>query len=300
MNVNLVILTGADNRADYIRDTLNVSEGYFKEMFVIDTGSTDDTEVIVKHSPARHVPFPEFHDNWNDAFSRALTVVPAGEWFLFMDSDERPSQVLLDNIVADCEFMQGCNVGIGSIPNVLHYDGRACESPDGKGSSVIERFPKDNRAFNQAGIWTKSVIIFNEGVRVESNGSHSGFVSKRPSYYFPHWYNHLKTPSQLVKSAMLCSWCDISTYSVSRGSQEWRDHERLKSETGLKTSRDIDRAIRTNSVPQAFMDLWKSWENSKFETAREYFRWAHVYGFQLTSSQHRCGDICCRYKNAQL
>jgi hypothetical protein len=297
MKLHLIILAGSDNRRQYIVDTIRVCEPHFDFVKLFDTGATDNTITAILDAPSEKrlyqfvAPGPNM---WHRAYQAAFDSVPVGDWFLFLDSDERPSRPMLDEIRGQVEYLEKIG-GLGALyPNVLHFDGIAIEAPDRDPHTIISSFPKNEAEFETRQVWTKRLLVKKCGhVAVSSNGAHAGFSGGRTAY-FPTWYNHIKTGSQLAKSTVYCSWERLDTYSVPKGCGEWQQHEKMRQATGLLTPASLENAIQKNAVTKGMMDLWAGWQHSQYGTLREYYRFAHVYGFK-TELAGTCGKVCCRY-----
>ena len=94
MNISVYII--AFNEADKIRDCIN-SVLWADEIIVADSNSTDGTTEIVESLGAKvvHIPFNGYGDLRNKAISFC-----SGDWILSLDSDERCTEKVRDEILS--------------------------------------------------------------------------------------------------------------------------------------------------------------------------------------------------------
>ncbi|HBP23518.1 MAG TPA: hypothetical protein DEA08_37785 [Planctomycetes bacterium] len=95
--LDLSVTVAVWNRARELEGLLENVEGFAKEVVVVDGGSDDDTaEVCRNHPLARRIEHP-----WEGHFARiknASLAAAQGEWILHLDSDERVSPGLAEQL----------------------------------------------------------------------------------------------------------------------------------------------------------------------------------------------------------
>lgn len=302
-------MAGADNRHHYIVNTVLVSQGYFQSIHIVDTGSTDDTSKIVGDvTPVHHHRIENWKDDWIQVYRLAMEQIPIGDWFLFADSDETPSQILLDNISTHTSHADSCGATIIRMPGILHNDGvpecvPMVEFHGGPFHSAWAKSHKEYVSLLAVGKhpWTKSNLVRRLGdTDIAAFGGHCGYNQVGdPFYYIPDWYNHYKTPSQLAMSIVLASWKVPESHGIEVGTPAYDDHTMCKKSTGLRTAQDLLWYVHLRgTAPQCMMDLWATWKDGH-PTLQHYYSWAYKYNFQADISPV-CGNTCCKYNNIQL
>ena len=115
MNISVYII--AFNEADKIRDCIN-SVLWADEIIVADSNSTDGTTEIVESLGAKvvHIPFNGYGDLRNKAISFC-----SGDWILSLDSDERCTEKVRDEILS---LINTTSLDIFQIPRKNYFMGR--------------------------------------------------------------------------------------------------------------------------------------------------------------------------------
>ena len=301
-SVHLCLLAGADNRYTYLRDTMRVSRDYFAAIHVIDTGSTDRTESLAAEDRVHYQRLDGWLDDWPQAYSAATRDIPYGDWFLFLDSDERPSQRLLDHLINDLETFEAGGVNCGYLPGLLHLSGRPVTAQTHEETALFDALPATHDDFLQHPCWTKrNLIKLLPTTYLIANGPHCSFVqSLECGRYLPHFYNHYKSEREIAASTVLCSWTCIEAYGVPQSSHEWQHHQALRELTGLRTAVEFLQAAQAGELPKVWLDFWNTLEHSYLPTLVEYWKFAFRYGFALQCESSPCGYVCCRYRGEQL
>lgn len=96
---------GADNRGYYLRRSYEFCQAWFDSFHISDTGATDETTQLTAEllgdPRVRYKKIPESYlqqPSWLEAIEQVIADIPDGDWFLFMDSDERPAPTLLHQL----------------------------------------------------------------------------------------------------------------------------------------------------------------------------------------------------------
>ena len=103
-------MAGGDNRYPYLRETVRVSQPCFTTIRIVDTGSTDETASLAAHPSVHFERILGWDDDWPRAYLQVINGIPENDWFLFVDSDERPSQLLLDHLQHDIAVLRPTRV----------------------------------------------------------------------------------------------------------------------------------------------------------------------------------------------
>ncbi len=112
---NNIMISGiilAKNNEDKIKDAISSLSGLADEVIVIDTGSTDKTIKIAKENKARVVEVSGGrYSDWRNRGAREAK----GEWVFYLDSDERITPELKDEIL---ELTYGSEYTSFAIPRI--------------------------------------------------------------------------------------------------------------------------------------------------------------------------------------
>ncbi len=151
-------MCGADNRYEILKETIEIIEPYFDEIHIVDNGSTDATPELVKISPkVTYLRIDNWDGNWTTCYLATIRNVCKGEWFLFNDSDERPSPKLLQEIRWLTLVGDRLGYNVFALHSCHHFD------EDGMVSAVLS---KDFSKYN---------LLKREDMKISAFGGHSGF-----------------------------------------------------------------------------------------------------------------------------
>lgn len=302
VSIHLCLLAGADNRHAYLRDTVRISQEFFEAIHLIDTGSTDETESLRHADRVRYRRLEDWRDDWPLAYSESLREIPHGDWFLFLDSDERPSPPLLDHLQEDVQRFDAAGVNCGHLPGMLHLSGRPVPAQSQELASVLQVWPATHEDFLRHPCWTKRNLIKRlPTTYLAANGAHCGFCqAPERSRYLPRFYNHYKSAREIAASTVLCSWHCLEAYGVPQESPEWQRHRTLRELTGLGSASEFLRVAQAGDLPPVWLEFWQTLEHSSLPTLVEYWKFAFRFGFSTQPEASYCGHACCRYRGEQL
>jgi hypothetical protein len=100
MKKHLRILYGADDRFELVKNTILVSYKYFDTVRIVNSGPKS-LSVKLRETLPNSVMVEDLNYFFGDldAARRSMYYdIDDGDWFMWLDSDERPSQILLDNL----------------------------------------------------------------------------------------------------------------------------------------------------------------------------------------------------------
>lgn len=118
--VSVIVLT--HNEEKNIGDCLGSIQGWTKEIFVVDSGSTDGTIEIAGKYGAKIVHHP--FENQAAQLNWALDALPLkGDWILRLDADERVTPALRDELSAKLPAL-GEDVSALYVKRRVHFMGR--------------------------------------------------------------------------------------------------------------------------------------------------------------------------------
>ncbi|MGA8259843.1 MAG: glycosyl transferase family 90 [Arenicellales bacterium] len=290
MQLHLCLIAGRDNRYNYLRHTVGQALPVFDAIHIMDTGSTDRTFELASWSQRiNFFHWDRWEHGWTDAYDRVRRDVPTGAWFLYLDSDEAPSQYMLDHIRASVTRLEREGYGQARIPNVLHVDGRRVGDP----AADLPRTPEE---FERRPCWTKSIVCRNgPWLTVDGFGMHAGFNNReQPVGFLPLYYCHHKHGAQIDASISIGSLVLPESYDIPPHTDESRALRRLMERLDtVDPGRVVD--VLQNDPPADFVALVAQWGNSDLKTCRHWHDW-YRNGFSVGDYPLRlCGEECCRY-----
>lgn len=122
MKIHLRILFGADNRYQFVKDTITVCHEYFDTVRIVNTGPIELEQQFQNLPKNTTIETLKFYCGDLEASRNAfLYDVDIDDYVLWLDSDERPTHYLLDNlsnIIHTCELN---NVYIVRFPFIPHH-----------------------------------------------------------------------------------------------------------------------------------------------------------------------------------
>ncbi len=290
MKLHLCVICGRDNRYDYLRHTVSHALPVFDAIHIMDTGSTDRTSVLASLSPKiNYFEWGRWALGWGDAYDCVRRDVPDGDWFTYLDSDELPSQYMLDHIRNSVERIEKEGYGQARIPNVLHVDGHRVGDP----APSLPRTPEE---FKIRSCWTKPIICRNgPELLVENFGMHAEFRhNARPATFLPLYYCHHKHTAQIDAALSVCSFvlpesCDIPV--------DREENQALRRLADCFSITDPNRLIEVlqNAPPREFIDLVSRWRDSDLTVCRHWYEWYRRDFAVGGQALLLCPESCCQY-----
>jgi len=295
---------GADNRGHYLRRSYEFCQSWFDSFHISDTGATDVTTQLTAEllgdPRVRYKKIPESYlqqPSWLEAIEQVIADIPDGDWFLFMDSDERPAPTLLRQLrraVAIADAQDCCQY---LITGLLHIDG----APEEVSANALLRQPTTEEEFHNSGIWVKGNLIRKvPELQITAAGAHYGFHVERPGSprYLPGvWYNHYQTTSDSAMRWLRHAWPigRMQTCGVPADSPEIQRHNSIVEATdGLWYANDLMAAIREQRLPWFVHDYLSSLLDSPYTCLQQMGEAAVVWNYK-SACLDDCVGPCCRY-----
>ena len=123
----LSILYGIDDRYEMVKRTILVCEPYFDKIHIVNSGVIEFEDKLKSISNKIEIRTIEnYHGDKEFCWRAHFYGLDQGDWVLWLDSDERPTQDLLDdidNIIKECESSKKTNVRFLSCTHYLN-DGK--------------------------------------------------------------------------------------------------------------------------------------------------------------------------------
>lgn len=286
-HIHWCTMCGADNKYEMLKETIQIIEPYFDEIHIVDNGSTDETPSLVELSPkVTYQRIDNWNNDWTLCYFDAIKNVRYGEWFIFNDSDERPSPKLLKHLREVTQQADATGINTLSVSSCCHFynDNGAC-STNYKSVLTSDGFTKDN-------------FVKRLNMKISAFGGHTGYhLLKRKaaplrSFNPEFFYNHYKSISSIRVSGFTHGFI----YPTSFGGLSPYASEILKvrKDLGITSIAQLFNILHTGDVPQPIYDLVSQWEFSKGE-AREVWELI-VRDACHTQFPTQCNQECCRYE----
>lgn len=294
-NIHYCTMTGRDNNFYLLKETLRICGDYFQKFIIVDTGSTDDTKKLADMYPNTYIKeLPDWKGDWVQAYAKAIEDIPENDWFLFMDADEIPNQLLLDNIhnlIANAEAEGSNNVGLRSCLHIYDWDGK-CSYTELEG---IKRSLKEHNVFRKH-VLVKKV----QDIRIPANGGHCSYQPQpyRP-FYAPGdmFYNHYKSKFTIARSLFTHGFQYPFSFSGLQDQETMNRVEACKAHFDLHTVSDFMQVLENNDLKRQIaeymkIEQWKDGHNEK----KEIHDLLMIYDASQYVLPTLCKDECCVYK----
>jgi hypothetical protein len=275
-DVHYATMAGRDNMGYLLSETIAKCGKYFKTFTIVDTGATDNTAQL----PASVINLHDWNDDWIKAYTAAMSNVPVGDWFLFMDSDEFPSPDLCKNIQSYVDEINSKGYNSCGIRSNHH-------SYDWNGNLT-------NRSMGLTD-FTKCVIVKKlHTTSAAANGSHTMFTQTDRKHIFApanFFYNHVKSDYTICRSLFTQGFrYPEHMGDLIKGIDLIKE---FNSKTGFKTCADYLAYLETD-MEDGNTDILKSWADSPYQPLRE----THDILIKYRKNKFKpgfCSNSCCNY-----
>lgn len=240
--------------------------------------------------------------------------VPKNGWALFLDSDQRPTELMLSNLGNSIFDLESNNIRFGAYNTVHHEYSK---------NLYIKGYPPPSREeYNRQPVYAlRCLVKMNEYFNVVSNhGMHYSFRSDRDDIlYFPHGLNHYKLYFEYFSSIFLTGYSDPTMHTRSQIPEQvekdqknkdfYIQFEQLKRKYNMMLSNDFNDRSYTKTIPSEFFEFFSNpmFDKTKNPNTTHFLHNAFIfctqYKFSLDESlSHKryCGNACCKYGNIQL
>lgn len=335
MRVHLRILYGADDRFQIVRQTIDVCKGYFHSIRVVNSGPAELAKQFKDLPPEASVETLNFFfGDLESARNAFLYDVDVGDYVLWLDADERPSQHLLDNldkIVDELERVQIYQARFPAWSHLWHDDGRQlCEKWT---YDDPIRFPKDSDDYGRVhlaqlakgerdripvptiGRMVKKCHPFTSAGT--NFGGHGNIVNKKnciDMHIVMYPICHLKHDIMVYQSFVTCTYVNPCLnspikdgYKPYTQSVEFKKLREFQKRTGVKTQNDLCWKLHLKPDLQFKQELKELMMSPEFKDSKlydnffqHYHVWANKYNLSWKTPPIFCGNVCCKYNHIQL
>lgn len=333
MRFHLRILYGADDRYQIARQTLDVCKDYFHTIRVVNSGPPELKDKFKDLPPNTTVETLHFFfGDLESARNAMLYDVDVGDYVLWLDADERPSQLMLDNlefIASEVERRQvwgvrfpGCNHEWNTDGTPRHgmwdFDNR--DAFPKHAEEYGEKMTLANQGKGPFPLGTIGRMLKKLHPLAGANtnfGGHGNLINYKNNFdmfvtRFP--IIHLKHDIMIFQSAATCTYVNPCLnapikdgYKPYANSVEFKKLREFQIRTGAKTQNDLCRKLHLYPDPQFKAELKELLLCEEFRNSqlydnffKHYHVWAGKYDCSWKTPPIYCGNNCCRYKNIQL
>lgn len=297
--------------------TCEIIKDYFKKIVILHCGIKENMNLYdaYKHINNLNVELFNYGGESEAIMKRLGTFVPENEWGLVLDSDQRPTNMLLTNLDNSISFLDENGYGFASFPTFHH---EYCEN----GSVQLSGNPPpqtEEEVYKNHTYTVKSLLKMNKDFTVYSNkGMHYYFGPKNiKSRYFPYGINHYKLIFEYYSSIFLCGYTNPLVHSDrkehfdldEKNKDIYRQFEELKKETGLFISNDFQEKAYRNEIPSKFIQFFSNPMFAKVNNPNTTlflnngYIFCTKYNFSFSeslSNKRYCGNSCCKYNGGQF
>ncbi len=282
-------MCGADNRYEMLKETIEIIEPYFDQIHIVDNGSTDATPTLALLSPkVIYTRLENWDGNWPKCYFESIRGVCEGEWFIFHDSDERPSPEFLKNLKTITQWANRYRFNTIGVQSCHHS-----YSDDG---AVISIYAD---VISKPG-YEKQNFIKRQDMVINAFGGHTGFHLMRPRVRSlwdlnPHFfYNHYKSASSTRISGFAHGFMYPTTFD---GLKPFANEIiKLREELGIVSIQQLFSMLHSKEIPQKMRELISKWEFADRE-AKEVWELIIRDNCQFNLPTF-CNKPCCAYKNS--
>lgn len=334
MKTHLRILYGADDRFQIVRQTIDVCKDYFSSIKIINSGPLELEKKFVdlpNNTTIETLNF--FFGDLESARNALLYDVDVGDYVLWLDADERPSQHLLNNLDKIVFELESTGIRSGRFPgwnHLWHDDGRQlCEVWDYNNEL---RFPKDYVDYGKKHIdfingKTNIMPVPTIGRMVKKQheftsagtvfGGHGNIINSKNNidmHVVMYPIIHLKHDIMVYQSLVTCTYVNPCLnapikdgYKPYVNSVEYKLLRDFQKRTGVKTQNDLCNKLHLH-IDKAFKEEFKQLcllpefrdSNLYDNFFKHYHVWAERYDVSWKTPPIFCGNVCCKYNNIQL
>lgn len=333
MKVHLRILYGADDRFQIVRQTIDVCRGYFSSIRIVNSGPPELAAKFTDLPPEASIETLNFFfGDLESARNAFLYDVDVGDYVLWLDADERPTQYLLDNLDKVVFELERTGIHSGRFPGWNHlwkHGKQLCEKWT---YDDPIRFPKDADDYGkiqlaQMAIGAHKTPVPTIGRMVKKRhpftsaatnfGGHGNINNIKGDismHIVMYPICHLKHDIMVYQSFVTCTYVNPCLnapikdgYKPYVDSVEFKKLREFQNRTGVKTQNDLCRKLHLQpdaKFKQEFKELCSSKEFAESTLYDNFFKhykvWANEYDLSWETPPIFCGNICCKYKHIQL
>ena len=340
MKKHLRILYGSDDRFQLVKETIDVCYGYFDTIRISNTGPKTLSIKLRECLPSSVIveDLDHFLGDLDSARRSLYYDLPENDWFMWLDSDERPTQILLDNLdnlISDAEKENASFISFYNFHHQYDENSRNYNLNEFGGYpwkwmhlyfSYKDWYPKNKDEALERHIphWPR-MCKKTQYTQVHNNfGGHGGIFSNLnyQNYIFSQYpMNHYKHDIMIYQSHVTSTYFNIGINLSSNKfnivdfiikSPQYQLIRNFQKETGVYLNNDLCRMLHIEKN-EYFRKKMIELSNNPILSDESYHKdlyswtyykswgvWANKYNLNWETPIFNCGFECCKYKNIQL
>lgn len=315
MKVNLAILYGIDDKFSIVKNTIHRCHTYFDKILLINSGG-EYTRQKLESIKTYNMYIYEQNIMWGDTDSSrryALNLCDYNDWMFWLDSDECPSKILLDNlqkIIISAEN-EGCsNIRFPSSSHIWNVDDGSCDGTNNVFNPQCSYYGYDeNNKSRQPKnfLYNRMLKRINGAYFVSSCGGHSQFSVPNDIWKYSNYpINHYKTTKTCTISVVLHTWASMrpnfTMYHDIKDlylSEEYHIHTKFKIKYNVETSNKL--LYKLMQYPLFKEDIKDVYYKKIMKTSKFHFTYIYElidkYDFDFSDDvgNYECSFECCKY-----
>jgi len=311
----LSILYGIDDRYEIVKNTILVCHQYFDRIQIINSGPSNFEEKLKNIYPKVNViNIENYHGDKEFCWRAHYYGLDDGDWLLWLDSDERTTQIILDNIdkiINECETNNKTNVrflGYNHYNNNGHIifdhnlsvDNFMSLFEELSSQFLFDRLIKINKSE------THPFSVFGDHGFIMSNKNHHG------SWIYKNYpINHYKSDKQFAITCTLTMffnplthYSDLNRINGCLNSEEFKIFENFKKDNNIFTQNQFYKIVVIDKNKEIIDKFKKMCNTPLFKNSKHLFNgmynWVVNHDLDFEMPKYYCGKECCKYKNIQL
>lgn len=307
-----------DDRYEYTKHTVLACLDYFDTIRIVNTGDIsfeNKLRSITSSNKLTITNLTPFYGDLELVKGNFIKDIDDGDWFMWLDADERPSQFLLDSLSSIIYHGEKNKNRCIRFP-WLHHD---AEQPDivvDGYKYLCDNFYTETGEYNHTKIpYAKDILIRKTNMLSPNSnfGGHGSYAyddTNVSDAYKLCVVNHYKSNLAIQQSTVYGTWF-LSLIHVNTANQKefiynnvcYNEILKFRKRTGAILQNDLITRLRTNDV-EFKTELKTLLTSDIFANATDwythYYQWAKNFDCNVDTIQSYCGHQCCKYNDFQL
>ena len=316
MNINLAILYGIDDKYSIVKKTIDKCKNYFNRIIIINTGGSYTEKKILDFNHS-NVEIYNQDFLWGDTDSSrryALNLCEENDWLFWLDSDECPTKLLLDNlkdVVYKADQSNYGNIRFASSNHLFHI---SVENINDISRHNPYKMKCDGYPYNSDISMQEKTFIFNRMLKkikgayfLSSCGGHSQFAQLNDVWMYSNYLiNHYKSNKTACISGLLHTWSSMRpNFTLYNdivdlyNSEEYNIHTKFKKDHNVETANKfVEKLTTDDTFKNKIVDCYHTdlFKNTKYHYICIY-EWIDIFKLDITNNDgdYICELECCKY-----
>ncbi len=325
--IHLRIVTGADDRFEYISRTIKVSAKYFDTIRILNLGPANNSskynELLKKYNNLQVLNFEKHYTLCitSDILRHHYHDITDGEWICWLDSDWRFPQCVLDRIHDEIIIAEkeGYNcifspqVGHSTMKFEHHLFVSPCKDKETNDSiidTILDTAKKNQDAYG----WPLLHKVDKNNLWFDSWYENHGYVLPVPynkKYMSDMYHLHIRdfTDKDYCKTMTYQCWWYLGHHVFSQDEQyviinsdEYKRIEEFKFKHKCFTSHQLFEMVNHPIFKKELIELFLSFKESKIFSCIQMYNMATIHNmdFSCTIPEPPCRCKACKYNDGYI